>query len=326
MSFDKFEHVKELPSLGKGFLDCGAYSVLTMQWETLPLDAYIRFVEEHYAHFELIAAPDVIGSAEKTLANLLYFIHKLTELGLWEKIASHVLVTYHLGDKDLPLLRKLVKTAYDNGISWLAVGGIVTPGTSLTQRFIGITEVLHIVKKELRLPFKIHLFGGYAPEYIAAFLPDSVDSSTYMQKARMLQSFRYLPNSWTMQTRKAPRDSNTALMAFVEEQFKPLYALTGITNEKELFEQLSKLPDGVKFWIVNGLYMRLFEQEVRTIKPNFRYWMTVASLDDGLRYGKYVSDFLFSKMWKDASLVAFPSFYNPDTRLFTGTQKLKLLQ
>jgi hypothetical protein len=72
--------------------------------------------------------------------------------------------------------------------------------------------------------------------------------------------------------------------------------------------------------------MRLFEQEVRVVKPNFRYWMTVASLDDGLRYGKYVSDFLFSKMWKDASLVAFPSFYNPDTRLFTGTQKLKLLQ
>ena len=326
MSFKKFEEAQEEVKLGKGFLDSSAYSVLTGQWDSIPLDAHLRFIEEHHERFELMAAPDVIGSAEQTFSNLKYFIEALQKLGIWEKVAPHILVTYHLGDRDYTTMAGMLNYAWQQGIRWLAVGGIVTPNTSLSQRFVGISEVLSIVKHKLRLPFKVHLFGAYTPEYIRAFLPESVDSSTTLQKARMLQSFRYMPNTWEMKTLKAPRHSDTELLNFVMRQFEPLYEFTGIVDKAKLRHELSRIPDGVKFWVLNGLYMRLFEAEVRLKKPNFRYWMTVASLDDGLRYGGYVSNFLFTKMWKDASLVSFVSFYNPITRTFKNEQKLNLLQ
>jgi hypothetical protein len=325
MAFNKFhEDTTAQVRLGKGFLDSGAFSVLTGQWERLPLDQYVQFVAEHNKSFELMAAPDVIGSAEQTFSNLKYFSQELAKLGIWQNVASRIVVTYHLGDRDYVTMKDMLLWAWQIGIRWLAVGGIVTPGTSLSQRYTGISQVLNIVKQELRLPFKIHLFGGYTPEYIRAFLPESVDSSTYMQKARMLQSFRYMPGTWEMKTLKAPRHCDTELLNFVMQQFEPLYEYTGITDKEELRYELSRLPDGVKFWVLNGLYMRIFEQEVRKKKPDFKYWVTVASLDDSLRYGEYVSSFLFGKMWRDCSLLAFPSFYEKGN--FSNTQKLTLLQ
>lgn len=324
MSFKKFDIHKNLPKFGKAFLDSGAFSVLTGQWERLPLDAHIRFIEEHHNSFELIAAPDVIGSAEQTFSNLKYFIEAFKKLNLWETVKTKIVVTYHLGDKDYITMAKLLRYAWLEGIQWLAVGGIVTPGTSMNQRFVGISEVLYIVKHKLKLPFKIHLFGGYNGEYIRAFMPESVDSSTYLQKARMLHSFRYEKTTWDMKTAKAPRHNDTALLDFVMEQFKPLYEIIGDVDKQELRNEMQKLPDGVKFWVVNGLYMRLFEKEVQKIKPDFKYWVTIAGLDDGMRYGDYVSNFLFTKMWQNNTLVAFPIFYEKGN--FTNTQKLELFK
>jgi hypothetical protein len=324
MSFKKFDTHKNLPKLGKAFLDSGAFSVLTGQWERLPVDAHIRFIEEHHNHFELIAAPDVIGSAEQTFINLKYFIEAFKKLGLWDIVKNQIVVTYHLGDRDYKTMAYMLTFAWNEGIKWLAVGGIVTPGTSMEQRYVGISEVLHQVKHKLKLPFKIHLFGGYNGEYIRAFMPESVDSSTYLQKARMLHSFRYEPKTWNMKTVNAPRDNDERLLDFVMEQFKPLYKIIGNIDTHELRNEMQKLPDGVKFWVINGLYMRLFEKEVQQTKPDFKYWVTIAGLDDGMRYGDYVSNFLFTKMWQNNTLVAFPMFYEKGN--FTNTQKLELFK
>lgn len=323
MSFSKFKENHTPPELGKAFLDCGAFSVLTGQWEALPIDAYIKFVDEHADKFEIIAAPDVIGDAKATFANLRYFTSKLSARNRWDALKKKVIITYHLGDRDFDTLKNMLLFANEVGIEWVAIGGIVTPGTSIEQRFIGINEVIKQVRSTQH-NFKVHLFGGYTPEYIRTFKPDSVDSSTYLQKARMLQLFRYAPETWKMTSISCPRTSTKEILDFVMAHFEPLYDLIGLTDKEKLRNELRSLPDGVKFWVVNGLYMRLFEQEVRKTIPNFRYWMTVASLDDGIRYGEYVSNFLFTKMWRNASLVAYPSFY--DKSDFTVNNKLMLLK
>lgn len=306
MSFSKFNEGTRIPRFGQGFLDCGAYSVLTGKFERLPINDYAVFTNETVKHWRIIAAPDVIGSAKKTYVNLAEFV-KLVSKEVREKTA----ITYHLGDRDLTALRKMLEFGWNNDIRWLAIGGIVTPGSKHQERLIGINEILRIVRKEVKLPFRVHLFGGYTPEYIRVFRPDSVDSSTYLQKARMLHLFKY--ENWKMVSIAAPRDSEKALLDFIMTHFAQLYQLFPDQLDKvELREELRKLPDGVKFWILNGLYMRLFEKQVRSTNPDFTYWMTVAALDDSARYGDYVGNILFTRMWRDATLVAYPFFHGRD--------------
>ncbi len=148
MSFTLFDQDSEqkLPTLGNAFLDCGAYSVLTGVWDSLPLSDYARFVAERGHHFRLMAAPDVIGNAKATCKQLHTFVDDLKACKAWDRVKGRILVTYHLTDRDYPVMEEMLTYAWKQGIRWLAIGGIVTPGTSIEERWVGITELLRRVR------------------------------------------------------------------------------------------------------------------------------------------------------------------------------------
>lgn len=302
-----------LPQLGSAFLDCGAYSVLTGQWDELPLSDYYTFVADHHQSFKLLAAPDVIGSARRTYDNLRAFIHAMKQAKVWSKIRGRVLVTYHLGDRDFGMMREMLAFAWDQGIRWLAVGGIVTPGTNLQQRITAIEAVTR--QARLAHDWKIHLFGGYHPELIRIFRPDSVDSSTYIAAAKTLQITGY--RGWKMFKQSVSRKNEVLQLDQIMRRMDELGILPiGIRlaaeNRTLIREELIGMPDGIRLWLINVAGVVAFEEFVRDKlrKPDFRFWVTidVTMPQAVMRYGQRLQE-LFWDGWGNRCLLAYPSFW-----------------
>lgn len=295
------------PKLGPGFLDCGAYSVLTGLWDSLPLDDYAEFVSQHYKQFEILACPDVIGNGPATFENLKTFVHELKRRRVWTHIAKRAAVTYHLGDRDLGLCDEMLDWAWGVGIRWFCVGGIVVPGTSQTERMLGIDTVINLARQ--RHPtWKVHLFGGYQPELIRLFRPDSVDSATYIAAAKSMWVAGY--QGWRMFKAAANRESENTqldyLMKKIADWSQIPYDADVVRNELRL------MPDGIRLWLVNIMGVHHFEEWARKElkKPEFRFWTTidVTMPQAAMRYGQACQE-LFWHAWRDRCLVAYPSFW-----------------
>lgn len=310
MSFAAFDIAgpdgdSRLPNLGPALLDCGAFSVLTGFWESLPTDDHVAFVRDHYDAFRVIAAPDVIGDACRTLENLQWFVENLELMGVWQDVRKRVMITYHLVDKDPGTGREMLAWAAAKGIEWLAVGGIVVPGTTHDQRHIGIESVYDMVSA-VGHPFKTHLFGGYHPDFIRHFKPDAVDSSTYIAAAKSLSMTYY--DGWRMVKRPVSRRSESEQL---NQILTAMYEL-GVEDPAPTVSLLKRLPDGVRLWYLNALGVVRFEEFVRRElnMPDFRYWVTIdVSMPlAALRYGTEVCG-IFADVWRDRCLLAYPSFW-----------------
>lgn len=309
--FSALEETPNLPALGPAFLDCGAYSVLTGLWDEIPLRDYYRYVAENHQYYASIAAPDVIGSMPKTFENLKDFKFNLETkfgYGVWEAIREKVAVTYHVPDKDHKTAEDALRFAADIGVGWLCVGGIVAPGMNSTQRFIGIGEILNLVHR-LNLDFKVHLFGGYEGEYIKAFKPDSVDSATYLQSAKVLTMTHY--RGWELVKQPVPKEhhlQNKMLMTQAR-----LLSLGDRDEREELLAVMDEIPDGVRLWLLNAWAVKKFEDWVRNQygqKQDFKYWVTidVTMVTAITRYSEIVQR-LFWRAWENRCLVAYPTFW-----------------
>jgi hypothetical protein len=304
-----FEETSGGPRLGPAFLDCGAYSVLTGFWESLPITDYVGFVHQHHQSFGIIASPDVIGSAPLTLENLEAFIQTAKQKKVWSKIKHKVIVTYHIGDRDFGTMTTMLDVAWKAGIRWLAVGGIVTPGTNKQQRAIGISETMKAAYRHNK-KWKIHLFGGYTPDLIRTFKPDSVDSSTYIWAAKVLGMVGY--RGWEMFKLNVDRKSEKVQLAQIMDRMLEMgYVPEG--REEELHEGFRGMPDGVRLWLVNALGVVAFEHFVREhlMRPDFKFWITI---DTGMpyavmRYAPIIRE-LFWEAWRDRGLLAYPSFWD----------------
>lgn len=325
MGFNIFDgEFKADIKLGRAMLDCGAFSVLTGLWADVPLDRYETFVRDYHKHFKLIAAPDVIGSATKTLDNLVAYVNALSDIS---EIIAKTVYTYHLTDLDLPTFEKGLEYAWDVGIRWLALGGIASTGKNEEERWVGMQEVTRIVHK-LNLPFKIHLFGGYKPEYIKHLQPDSIDSATYIAAAKNLVHVGY--NGWEMTKEKLPKDSHTDYIDRVcriilehQQVFKDP------PNYTTLYKELNVLPLGTMTWLVNLIDLVAFEKFVHESgNTKFKYWVTInpsMPVTIATRYSPQIRDW-YQEMWKNRCLIAFPSFYQYGTTTFMKTDHLEIFK
>ncbi|MEE8114847.1 MAG: hypothetical protein V3T23_10910 [Nitrososphaerales archaeon] len=306
--FSALEETPNLPALGPAFLDCGAYSVMTGLWPELPLHDYYQYVAEYHQYYATIAAPDVIGSMPDTFDNLVEFHSAMVEKGVWEDIRDRVALTYHVTDKDYATATKALKFADQAGVGWLSIGGIVAPGMNTLQRYIAIGEILNLVQR-LGLKFKVHLFGGYEGEYIKAYKPDSVDSATYLQSAKVLTMTHY--RAWDLVKQAVPKEhylQNRMLMNQAR-----LLELGDRDERQDLFNVLDEIPDGVRLWLLNAWAVKKFEDWVRNQygqKPDFKYWITidVTMVMAITRYSEIVQR-LFWRAWGDRCLVAYPTFW-----------------
>lgn len=309
--FSALEETPNLPALGPAFLDCGAYSVMTGLWPELPLHDYYRYVAESHRYYATIAAPDVIGSMPQTFDNLKDFVFNLRTKyghGVWDAVKDRVAIAYHVTDKDFRTAENALRYAADNGVGWLCIGGIVAPGMNTIQRYIAIGETLNLVQR-LNLNFKVHLFGGYEGEYIKVYKPDSVDSATYLQSAKVLTMAHY--RSWDMVKQDVPKEHYLQNRMILNQA--RLLGLGDRDERAELEAVMNEIPDGVKLWLLNAWAVKKFEDWVRNQygqKPDFKYWITidVTMVMAITRYSEIVQR-LFWRAWKDRCLVAYPTFW-----------------
>lgn len=319
--FSALEETPDLPALGPAFLDCGAYSVLTGLWDELPLSDYYQFVADQHRYFGTIAAPDVIGSMPDTFDNLVQFYTAMVDKGVWDDIKDRVSLTYHVTDKDYTTATNALKFAADAGVGWLCVGGIVAPGMNTTQRYIAIGEILNLVER-LGLKFKVHLFGGYEGEYIKAYKPDSVDSATYLQSAKVLTMTHY--RSWNLIKQPVSKEHYLQNQLIMNQAM--LLGLGNRDEREELRAVLNEIPDGVKLWLINAWGVKRFEDWVRNQygqKSDFKYWITidVTMVMAITRYSKIVQT-LFWRAWKDRCLIAYPTFWAGHGQRYKHTDKM----
>jgi hypothetical protein len=300
----------QYPELGRFFLDCGAYSVLTGVWQGLPVNDYTEFVIRYQKKIQVLAAPDVIGSATETFGYLKSFVEVLRRRGEWEKLADRVLITYHLVDRDLITFSDMARWAYDRGVRWLAIGGIAGTGGSKEAKWAPLEAVRNLVYDKIKLPFKLHLFGGSSVDFVYHFRPDAVDSSAYLAKGKMLGLLRFDKKSGEMYSFNTQGFTNT-------EQVRVIIDILGRYNTevdlKEFAREIVNCPPAIRCMVCNLATVGELETwvSVKVGKPHFKYWV---SLDSGSfilassRHGRYIAE-LFYKYWKDRCLFSYGTLY-----------------
>lgn len=298
------------PDLGTFFFDCGAYSVLTGVWNELPIDEHIQFVIKYHSAMRLLAAPDVIGSTKKTFEYLKYFVKRLQGQDDWASIAPKVLITYHLVDKDLDTFSEMAIYAYGLGIRWLAIGGLVVPGVSNEEKWIGLKVVMDLVHTNLQLPFKLHLFGGTNLELVQSFRPDSIDSSSYLAKSQLLVLIRFdsvLGELLTLVTRGYTNPAQVDLIMNILSEYD-----LGV-DRSQLKGELLKCPPAVRCMLSNLVVTSGVEAYIqkKIHKPYFKYFVSVASggfVSVANRHGNLIAQ-VYHKYWRDRCLFSYGTLW-----------------
>lgn len=303
----------QYPELGNFFLDCGAYSVLTGTWTKLPINEYIEFIIQYQDRIQLLVAPDLIGSASGTFAYLKNFVKVLQSRNKWELVASRVLFTYHLTDRDLVTFSKMARWAYDHGIRWLGIGGIAGTGGSKEGKCAAIEAVTRLVYSDLRLPFKLHLFGGSSVDFVRCFKPDSVDSASYLKKSRVLSLIRFDQALGELCTLNTQGYTNTEQVKLIMSTLNE-YDL-GV-NREVLKKELLKTPPAVRCMMSNLVVISGIESYMRSQvrKSHFKYWVSLASssfISVSSRHGYSISQ-VYYKYWTDRCLFSYADLWGED--------------
>lgn len=300
------------PVLGKAFLDCGAFSVRTGAWEKLPIDDYIHFTNAYHSKFSLIAAPDVIGDADETLKNFNYFIERITF------DTKKVISVYHLMSKDIKKFDVMLQRSLDAGLEWMAIGGAAATQITHLEQMVILDEIHKRIQKTGK-NIKLHLFGMTDPTEIRLFKPASVDSSTFIMKAKSFAYHKYDLDKWKFNLERRNRKDWTReqLTADATEQvLRHSKVLTKLDENagdyNYVYRQLERVPDSVRFLLNNILNVAEFENYARQeLGYNFIHYITCSA---GYVTGySGLARIIFEYGWANRSLVAFPQFHDRPT-------------
>lgn len=142
------------------FLDSGAFSAWN-KGAPIDLAAYVAFVREYHAIFDVVAALDVIGDGPASLNNWIAMMYALPEL------ADKIMPVFHEGD-DVALLDQYV-----------AGGGNVGLGRTAGRRNEDKTFEFYDLAFNRYPLARFHAFGNSNPKTLEPYPFHSFDSTTW---------------------------------------------------------------------------------------------------------------------------------------------------
>ena len=302
------------PVLKPVFLDSGAHSVHTQFWDKLPIDDYIHFVNNNHRKFKIIAAPDVVGNTQETMDNFHYFNKGLSK----EVPRSKILSVYHLQAKEIHRFPEVLDYSAKAGLKTIALGGALGVGFSRRQKFLVLEEAY----KKLKLMgniFRVHLFGIADPLSVCIFHPESVDSATYIHKAKYLKYHEYKyptvagDHPSFGQTGDSLKDwTREDLVAEAIQkiiQYKDLLKVNGIEigDEDWVRNELENKPDADRFLAINALSVLEFETYVKD-KYGHDFLHYITAIPGYLHKTGLLYDIL-QMFWRERTLISYSQIW-----------------
>ena len=298
-----------------GFLDCGAHSVHTGLWTELPFDDYVDFTIEFNGRFDIIAGPDVVGDSKATELNILKYLKRVEG-----KVPFHKIIpTYHLQAKSFKDLDRVVEYAVDAGLTRIALGGALGVGFTAEQKYVSLKLANERIPRD---KLQLHLFGIHAPEFIRISQPDSVDSSTFLAKAKFMKRLKYSISNWG----GVDNDLEMSYKHYRKEEFldycceelvkyRPVlgrleYLVDDMVEVRRAFD---KAPGSVPMMILNLLAVRDYERKMQiSLDYPFKYF-TTCTVEFMMRYSPIVKD-LLRYCWGDRALVSYSQIWGQSDR------------
>jgi hypothetical protein len=153
------------------FLDSGAYSAHT-QGESIDVEQYAAYIQEHGHHFTLRANLDDIGdTGPKSWDNL----KALESLGCTHDKDLGVFPVFHAAD-DFAYLTKML----DGGYPFMALGGLVGASRNVLREWLDNVWAKYLVKDDGTPRIQVHGFGLTDTELMIRYPWFSVDSSSWV--------------------------------------------------------------------------------------------------------------------------------------------------
>ena len=149
-------------NVNKYFLDSGAYSAKNLN-KDIDIDKYIKYIKKYGHNFETFAGLDVIGDADASIENLIYF----------ENNDLYPLPTFHYGSHEKYL------DYYADKYDYIALGGMAGQGTGVKQLKPWFQKIFSKYTEK-----KFHGFGITNIFLIKMFPWHSVDSTTYLNGSK----------------------------------------------------------------------------------------------------------------------------------------------
>jgi hypothetical protein len=147
------------------FLDSGAYSAHTKQ-QTIPVDSYASFINQHGNIFSVIANLDDIGdTGPKSWDNLKAL----------ESMGCTVLPVFHCQD-DIVYLKKML----DQGYPFIALGGMVGGGRIELKTWLDEVWKKYLINEDRTAHLKVHGFGLTDFELMTCYPWFSIDSTSWV--------------------------------------------------------------------------------------------------------------------------------------------------
>ena len=302
------------PVLKPVFLDSGAHSVHTHFWDELPIDDYIHFVDHHHRKFKLIASPDVVGNTQATMDNFHYFNKRLSK----EVPRSKILSVYHLQAKEIHRFPEVLDYSAEAGLKTIALGGALGVGFNRQQKFLVLDEAYKKIKLMGNV-FRVHLFGIADPLSVSIFRPESVDSATYIHKAKYLKhheynypttegehpSFKKTSDSWKDWTREALVSDAIVKIRY----YKSLLKANGIKigDDKWIKNEIENKPDADRFLAINALAVLEFETYIKN-RYQYDFLHYITAIPGYLHKSGLLYDIL-QMFWRERTLISYSQIW-----------------
>ena len=143
------------------FIDSGAYSSFTRN-ENIDIEAYAKFIKEHYDLIDVYANLDAIGNPQQTQKNQEWL----------ESQGLNPLPVFHYGEPIEYLKSMLIK--YD----YIALGGMVSISTENLQNWLDFLWEKYLTNQDGSTKIKIHGFGMTTIFLMERYPWYSVDSTS----------------------------------------------------------------------------------------------------------------------------------------------------
>ena len=294
------------------FLDSGAHTKETGVWTELPIDAFIEFVNEYHHHFCMIAVPDEIGDSKETEENVHYFMKRLSPEVPVEKVVG----IYHIQCRSMKQLNRCIDYCKEYKLNKFALGGALGGQFNEHQKMLVLQQCFQRIPRDL---FWVHLLGVHAPQMVKLFRPDSVDSATFIQKAKHLEAVKYnLPTWGKVQGELMPKGVTRPqlmkyMMKHLESHLLRLDNILPIVKDRdEVYRQIERIPDAAKFLLLNGLRLLEYEEKVRDeLLPHFRHFITCPT-NYLLNYSEIPRE-LLRHVWRERPLTSYSQFHEKNT-------------
>jgi hypothetical protein len=149
------------------FLDSGAFSA-NEKGETISINRYADFIQQHGQSFSLIANLDVIGDGPKSWENLKAL----------EAKDCKVVPVFHYEDDEKFLVKML-----DGGYRVIALGGLVGASRTVLRRWLDYIWVKYLIHPDGSPRLDVHGFGLTDFELMFDYPWYSIDSTSWVQNS-----------------------------------------------------------------------------------------------------------------------------------------------